>query len=150
MYGRKLNTPLLNLKNPPRSDSRKGECVGRQFQEGDPVYAKATHGSTKWHHGTVIQKLGHVVYLVKVSDMQWRCHINQLRKRETPQFTYDQEIDAAEPGSAAQRAAEVNPTPQVNTRGRRMQRTIPPGDRQLRERRDRPNYKELATRGKKT
>lgn len=50
----------------------------RKFSEGDPVFANSTR---TWRKGEILQKIGKVMYTVKVEGMIWRRHINQLKPR---------------------------------------------------------------------
>ena len=52
------------------------------FNIGQGVLAKNFQSGTKWIPGTIIQKIGPLIYLVKVkNDVTWKQRVDQLRSR---------------------------------------------------------------------
>ena len=52
------------------------------FQEGDSIWTRDRGFSEKWVHGFILHQLGHVTYKVKVGDLVWKRHIDQIHPRE--------------------------------------------------------------------
>ncbi|XP_055622017.1 uncharacterized protein K02A2.6-like [Toxorhynchites rutilus septentrionalis] len=98
MYKRPIRTSLDLLRVPSYSESPKIQHdlnTSRSFKSKDPVYAKV-YASNKWRWatGTVMEKLGSVMYNVWVDDRKMiRSHINQLRRRSTAETTKKQQMD---------------------------------------------------------
>lgn len=92
MFGRKIRTCLELLRPPPirtpvpTSDDLK---KSRSFSRNDPVYAKLhSRNGWKWVPGTVVEKIGDVMYNVWIDDRRMlRSHINQLRSRHAADTT---------------------------------------------------------------
>ncbi|XP_058817027.1 uncharacterized protein K02A2.6-like [Topomyia yanbarensis] len=86
MFGRKIRTCLELLRPPtvrtpvaPSDDHTKPRFFSRNYS----VYAKLYgRNGWKWAPGTIIEKIGDVMYNVWVDDRRMlRSHINQLRSR---------------------------------------------------------------------
>nr|XP_029723047.1 uncharacterized protein LOC115263809 [Aedes albopictus] len=98
MFGRKIRTCLELLRPPPvrtpvqPSDDKKP----RSFCRNDTVYAKLYgRNGWKWVPGTVVEKIGDVMYNVWVEDHRMlRSHINQLRSRQAAGTTPKQPCQA--------------------------------------------------------
>ena len=59
------------------------------FQEGDSIWTRDYRGfSEKWVHGIILHQLGPVTYKVKVDDLVWKRHVDQIHHRE-PSVTVD-------------------------------------------------------------
>ena len=84
--GRKIRTELSLLR--PTSEPAKSRTdtpgAGRAFQPNDRVFAKEYRGprNTSWVPGVVVERLGHVMYRVRVGEKVWTRHINQLKPRD--------------------------------------------------------------------
>ncbi|XP_062700352.1 uncharacterized protein K02A2.6-like [Aedes albopictus] len=99
MFGRKIRTCLELLRPPPvrtpvqPSDDKKP----RSFCRNDTVYAKLYgRNGWKWVPGTVVEKIGDVMYNVWVEDHRMlRSHINQLRSRQAAGTTPKQPVRQA-------------------------------------------------------
>ncbi|XP_055623294.1 uncharacterized protein K02A2.6-like [Toxorhynchites rutilus septentrionalis] len=101
MFNRQIRT-CLELLRPPTvrkpESTTKPDKQPRFHSKDDPVYAKVfTRNSWKWVPGTVLQRLGDVIYNVWLEgDQLQRSHINELRGRTVTDSVADQ---LANPGS---------------------------------------------------
>ena len=72
-----------NLGNAIQKKSTPERSIVRLFQEGDKVWVKDYRKSTEnWVDAIVVDQLGPVTYQVKVDDLIWKRHVDQIRKRE--------------------------------------------------------------------
>ena len=88
MFGRRIRTTFELLSPVNRSFEdlyTQGENYRpkrKPFKVGDKVYATDyRRTSNRWAAGVVTKTIGNVMYEVKVDQMLWRRHINQLRPR---------------------------------------------------------------------
>ena len=69
-------------KQREQKDSHDSHAIGRQFQEGDSVYARDFRQGQSWLTGTIVKCLGPVSFEVETSEGQRiRRHQDHLRKR---------------------------------------------------------------------
>ena len=85
--GRLIRTRLdiirPNLGNKIQKKTTPSESNVRSFQEGDSVWVEDYRASSeKWINGTIVHQLGPLTYKVKVGDLIWKRHIDQIRSRE--------------------------------------------------------------------
>ena len=72
-----------NLGNAIQKKSTPERSTVRLFQEGDKVWVKDYRKSTEnWVDAIVVNQLGPVTYQVKVDDLIWKRHVDQIRKRK--------------------------------------------------------------------
>ncbi|XP_058445614.1 uncharacterized protein K02A2.6-like [Malaya genurostris] len=86
MFGRRLRTCLELLRPPPnctQESLQHQQVASRSLNKGNAVFVKVYAKNTwKWIPGTVIEKVGRVMYnVVGEGHRLVRCHINQLRNR---------------------------------------------------------------------
>jgi hypothetical protein len=86
--GRQIRTRLdimrPNLSNKIQKNTTPKESKVRIFQEGDSVWIRDYRKSVeKWVGGIIVHQLGPVTYQVKVGDLIWKRHVDQIRERET-------------------------------------------------------------------
>ncbi|XP_045188111.1 uncharacterized protein K02A2.6-like [Mercenaria mercenaria] len=85
--GRRVRTRLdimrPDLSNKIQKKTTPKESQIRTFQEGDSVWIRDYRQSTeKWVDGIIVHQLGPVTYKVKVGDLIWKRHVDQIRMRE--------------------------------------------------------------------
>ena len=91
--GRRIRTRLdvlrPNLGNKIQRKTTPSKSNVRMFQEGDSIWTRDYRGfSEKWVHGIILHQLGPVTYKVKVGDLVWKRHVDQIHPRE-PSVTVD-------------------------------------------------------------
>ena len=65
----------------------------RTFQEGDTIWTRDYSDSIeKWVDGIIVHQLGPVTYQVKVGDLIWKRHIDQISAREPTVTTVNQRL----------------------------------------------------------
>ena len=85
---RKIRTRLAimrpNLGTKIEKKTTPVASVVRTFQEGDTIWTRDYRDSAeKWVDGIIVHQLGPVTYKVKVGDLIWKRHIDQITARET-------------------------------------------------------------------
>lgn len=87
MFGRRIRTnlELLRPPTPCQQDQEQQPGKHRSFNRNDLVYVKIySRNAWSWVPGTVVEKLGQVMYNVWADDRRLvRSHVNQLRGRST-------------------------------------------------------------------
>lgn len=79
LHGRQQRC-LLDWKQTPSSSSVCRE-LKRFFKPEDTVYVRVFRGERRWLEGTVIRRIGAVLYYVRTSEGTLKRHINQIRRR---------------------------------------------------------------------
>ncbi|WKY06577.1 hypothetical protein Q1695_006619 [Nippostrongylus brasiliensis] len=141
--GRRIRTEL-DLMLPPTDDNglrdikmeeqfkRQHGARHRHFQAEDAVYVKDyRHQKPTWTAGTILRRQGNTTYTVRVGDLTWIRHANQIRPRSSmtvanklldafdmPLFTDDYDKDSP-PYDA------TPPTPTIPRRSTRARRPPP-------------------------
>ena len=78
-----LLKPSLSKKVKQKQDQMKSSHDGKQnkvraFEPGDSVMVRNFRGSQKWKPGTIMQRLGPILYMVKVQDSMRHVHVDHL------------------------------------------------------------------------
>ena len=85
-----LLVPSLNKKIIERQVKQKKyfdqKAREKSFQEQEEVWVRDYRGTTKWVPGIIVKKTGPVSYRVKVREMVWRRHAEQLRPRNKESY----------------------------------------------------------------
>ena len=65
----------------------------RDFEVGEAVFVEnlIKQGQPKWLPGTIVEKVGSVMYRVQVNDKTWRRHADQLRPKSNSDMTTEVE-----------------------------------------------------------
>lgn len=97
MYNRPIRTSLDLLRVPAYSEPSEIQDFNRSrsFKSNDLVYAKVyANNKWRWAIGTVMERLGHVMYNVWVDNRKMiRSHINQLRSRTMARTTTNKQVN---------------------------------------------------------
>ena len=84
-----LLVPNLNKKIIERQEKQKKyfdkKTREKSFQEQE-VWVRDYQGTTMWVPGIIVKKTGPVSYYVKVREMVWRRHVEQLRHRNKESY----------------------------------------------------------------
>lgn len=91
MLGRRIILPIAAVLPPPeeqqllrneemeRAFNKQHHAVPRHFEEGEKVVIRTKPG-TSWLDGTIIERVGSVLYIVFAEDRLYRLHCNQIKK----------------------------------------------------------------------
>ena len=87
--GRKIRT-RLSLMNEAKEETVPAETPStrlRSFSPGEPVFTKMFRGPRRstWVPGVIQERIGQVLYRVRVLGKDWTRHVNQLKRRYTPE-----------------------------------------------------------------
>lgn len=95
MFNRKLRIRFDTLFDQKPLEVEK-EPTKREFQVGQNVIARDYRKVNKpsWAQGVISKRIGKYVYLIKVEDLTWKRHVNQIHKIAKPS---KQEEAPAEP-----------------------------------------------------
>jgi transposase InsO family protein len=103
----------------------------KEFNEGEPVWARNYHDGDKWIPATVVQKQGPLTYKVRVNDsLTWKRHVDQLKPRvENSSFpdygTAQEPTGIDEEAEPAQEAVEAQRPPDTARRYPLRDRKVP-------------------------
>lgn len=85
MFNRKLRIRFDTLFDRKQREVEK-EPTKREFQVGQNVIARDYRKVNKpsWAQGVISKRIGKYVYLIKVEDLIWKRHANQIQKIPKP------------------------------------------------------------------
>ena len=82
--GRKLRSTLDLLKPEiKRFENKFTEGRYREFNDEDNVFIRNYNSREKWVPGTIVKRIGKVLYDIRVNDKIFRRHVNQIIRNQT-------------------------------------------------------------------
>ena len=88
--GRNLKSKLDLLKpDVQKFENKLTETVTRSFNVRDTVFIRNYNGKRKWVPGTIIKKIGKLIYDVRVNESVYRRHVDQIIRNDTNQVFSD-------------------------------------------------------------